>query len=151
LTTLAVWDKEKIKAILPQREPFLFVDEVIHIEQGKRLIAKRLIRPDEYFFKGHFPGKPVMPGVLTLEATLQTAILLYATLYPAIAQTCPYYYLAKAKSEFLSPVFPGDTLILEARNVKIISTGGIVDIEVKVEERIAAKATGSFSVKKRNS
>jgi len=148
---LAVWDKDKIKAILPQREPFLFVDEVTQIEPGKRLTAKRLIRPDEYFFKGHFPGKPVMPGVLTLEAMMQTAILLYAALYPDIAQARPYYYLAKAKSEFISPVFPGDTLTLEARNIKIISTGGIVDIEAKVGERVAAKVTGSFSVKRRGS
>ena len=145
-----MWDKEKIKTILPHREPFLFVDEVVEIDPGRRVVAKRYINPDEYFFKGHFPGKPVMPGVLTLEAMAQVSILLYATLYPEIAQTQPYYYLAKIKSEFISMVLPGDILTMEARNVKLISTGGIVEIEARVGGRIAAKMTGSFSVKRKN-
>ncbi|PIV39617.1 MAG: 3-hydroxyacyl-[acyl-carrier-protein] dehydratase FabZ [Candidatus Omnitrophica bacterium CG02_land_8_20_14_3_00__42_8] len=145
-----MWDIEKIKTILPQREPFLFVDEVVEIDPGKRIVAKRYISPDEYFFKGHFPDKPVMPGVLIIEALAQTSILLYATIYPEIASAHPYYYLAKVKSEFILPVFPDDTLILEARNVKIISTGGIIEIEARVGERIAAKMTASFSVKKKN-
>lgn len=145
-----MWNKEKIKTILPQREPFLFVDEVIEIEPGKRVVAKRFISPDEYFFKGHFPSMPIMPGVLLIEAMAQASILLFAIIYPKIAEVHPDYYLAKVKAEFLSPVFPGDTLILEARNVKIISTGGITETEARVGERIAAKMTGSFAVKKKN-
>ena len=62
------WDKEKVKSILPQREPFLFVDEVLEIEEGKRIVAKKYLDPEADFFKGHFPGKPIMPGVLIIEA-----------------------------------------------------------------------------------
>lgn len=142
-----VWNKEKIKSILPQREPFLFIDEVIEIEEGKRIVAKRYIDPDEYFFKGHFPHKPIMPGVLITEAMAQAAIILYSTVKPEIAKSHPDYYLAKVKAEFLHPVYPGDTIILDARSVKILDYAGIVETEAKVNERVVAKSTSSFAVK----
>lgn len=144
------WDKEKIKSILPQRDPFLFIDEVIEVDEGKCIVAKRYIDPEEYFFKGHFPHKPIMPGVLIIETMAQAAIILYYTTKPKIAQTHPDYYLAKVKAELLHPVYPGDTLILEARNVKILDYAGIVETKAKVGEKLVAKATSSFAVKKKN-
>jgi 3-hydroxyacyl-[acyl-carrier-protein] dehydratase len=142
------WDIKKIKSILPHREPFLFIDEIIEIEGTKKVVAIKKIKSEESFFKGHFPHKPVMPGVLTIEAMAQTALVLYALCKPEIADTHPDYYLGKVKAEFFSPVFPGETLILEAHKVKIISQAGVVDTRARVGNRIVARANMAFGIKK---
>jgi 3-hydroxyacyl-[acyl-carrier-protein] dehydratase len=141
-----IWDKEKIKSILPQREPFLFIDEVIEIEEGKRVVARKYLDPKADFFKGHFPGNPVMPGVLTIEAMGQTAIILYYVTKPKIAKTHPDYYLTNVNATFKSPVYPSDTLILEATIFKIVDFGGVVDVVARVKEEIVATMRASFAV-----
>ena len=142
-----VWDKEKIKSILPQREPFLFIDEVIEVEEGKRVVAKKYLDPNLDFFKGHFPNNPVMPGVLTLEAMAQTAIIAYSTARPHIVEKNPEYYLGSVKAKFKSPVYPKDTLILEAVIFKITDFGGVIDATAKVGDKLVAQARSSFGVK----
>ncbi len=142
------WDKEKIKSILPQREPFLFIDEVIEIDGTEKIVAVKNIKDSESFFEGHFPGKPVMPGVLIIEAMAQASIILYAVAKPEIAGTHPDYYLGKVKAEFLSPVFPGDKLIIETISLKIIDEAGVADALARVGDRIVAKANIVFSIKK---
>ncbi len=143
-----IWDKEKIKSILPQREPFLFIDEVIEIESNQKVIARKHIDPDEFFFNGHFPGNPVMPGVLLIEAMAQTSILVYYLCKPEIANAHPTYYLGKVKSEFLTPVLPNDDIIIEARNIKITDTAGVVNTIARVDGKTAAKAEFVFGIKK---
>src|SRR5256714_15209840 len=64
--------REEVEAILPHREPFLLIDEVIELEPGERVVARKRVRPDEWYLAGHFPGRPVMPGVLIVEAMAQT-------------------------------------------------------------------------------
>lgn len=135
-----------IKSILPQREPFLFIDEVIEVEEGKRVVAKKYLDPKADFFKGHFPGNPVMPGVLTIEAMGQASIILYSTTKPDIAKTHPDYYLTNVNVTFKAPAYPGDTLILEARNFKIVDFGGVIDVTAKVGDKIVATMRGSFAV-----
>ena len=142
------WDKEKIKSILPQREPFLFIDEVVEIEGTKKVVAIKDIKSEESFFKGHFPGKPIMPGVLIIEAMAQASIILYYLCKPEIAKSHPDYYLGRTRAEFLAPVFPGDRLVLEAYNVKILDTAGVVDVQAKAKDRIVAKANLVFGIKK---
>jgi 3-hydroxyacyl-[acyl-carrier-protein] dehydratase len=142
-----LWDKEKIKTVLPQREPFLFIDEIVEIKGTEKVVAVKYIKSDESFFKGHFPGRPVMPGVLIVEAMAQTSIILYSVCKPEIAKIHPNYYLKKVKAEFLSPVFPGDKLFLETNNVKIINEAGIVDALARVNDSIVAKANFVFAVK----
>lgn len=142
------WDKEKIKSILPQREPFLFIDEVIEIDGTKKVVATKFISADESFFQGHFPGRPIMPGVLIIEAMAQASIVLYYVCKPEIAKTHPNYYLGKVKAEFIAPVFPGDKLLLEANNVKIINNAGVVDVLARVGDKIVAKASLTFGIKK---
>jgi 3-hydroxyacyl-[acyl-carrier-protein] dehydratase len=142
------WDKEKIKSILPHREPFLFIDEILEVEGTKRVVAVKNINAGEEFFQGHFPGRPVMPGVLIIEAMAQTSIILYSICKPEIAKTHPDYYLGKVKAEFLAPVFPGDRLLIEVNGVKIIDDAGVVDALARVGNRVVARANLVFGIKK---
>ncbi len=142
------WNKKKIKSILPHREPFLFIDEVIEIDGTKKVVAVKNIKDNEGFFEGHFPDRPIMPGVLIIEAMAQASIILYSACKPEIAKTHPNYYLGKAKAEFLSPVFPCDKLILEVKSVKIVDEAGVVDALARVGEKIVAKANIVFSIKR---
>ncbi|MBI5056887.1 MAG: 3-hydroxyacyl-ACP dehydratase FabZ [Nitrospirae bacterium] len=143
------WDLEKIKSVLPQREPFIFIDEVIDIEGTEKVVATKYVKGTEGFFEGHFPGKPIMPGVLIIEAMAQASIILYYLCKPEIAKTKPDYYLGKVKAEFFAPVLPGDRLILEAINVKIISEAGVVDTLARVGDKIVAKANLVISIQRR--
>jgi len=145
-----MWNKEKIKSILPQREPFLFIDEVVEVEEGKRVVAKKYLDPEADFFKGHFPGNPVMPGVLTIEAMAQAGILVYATARPQIIKQNPSYYFGSVKAKFRSPAYPGETLILEAEIFKVTNFGGVVDAKAKVADRLVAEARNIFAVKVKN-
>ncbi len=142
------WDKEKIKSILPQREPFLFIDEVIEIDGTERVVAVKNIKHDESFFEGHFPGNPVMPGVIVIEAMAQTSIILYSVVKPEIVESHPDYYLGKVKAEFYFPVYPGNKIFIEATGVKILDYAAITDCIIKVDDKIAARANLVFSIKK---
>jgi 3-hydroxyacyl-[acyl-carrier-protein] dehydratase len=142
------WGREKIETILPHREPFLFIDEVIEIDGTKKVIASKNIKDNEFFFEGHFPGRPIMPGVLIIEAMAQASIILYFICKQEIAKTNPNYYLGKVKAEFLLPVFPGDKLILETNNVKIIDEAAVIDALARVGDRIVAKANFVLGIKK---
>ncbi len=141
------WDIEKIKSILPHREPFFFIDEVIEIDGTKKVVAVKHIKKNESFFQGHFPNRPVMPGVLIIEAMAQASIILYSVCKPEIAKSHPSYYLGKVKAEILTPVVPGDKLILEINNVKTTDNAGVVDALALVDDRIVAKANLVFGVK----
>ncbi|MBI4708536.1 MAG: 3-hydroxyacyl-ACP dehydratase FabZ [Candidatus Omnitrophica bacterium] len=143
-----IFDLELIKSILPQREPFLFIDEVSQTSGAEKVVASKFIDPKEAYFKGHFPDNPVMPGVLIVEAMAQASIILYYLNKPEIAKKHPSYYLGKVKTEFLAPVFPGDTLILESVPVKMIESAAVVDALARVGEKIVAKAGFIFGVKK---
>jgi len=142
------WGKEKIKSILPHREPFLFIDEVIEIDGTEKVVAVKNIRDNESFFEGHFPGKPIMPGVLIIEAMAQASIILFFVDKQKIAKAHPDYYLGKVKAEFLVPVYPGDRLIIEAEKVKFLDYAAITDTIAKVNDIVVAKANLVFSIKK---
>src|SRR4030042_7018588 len=142
------WGREKIETILPHREPFLFIDEVIEIDGTKKVIASKNIKDNEFFFEGHFPGRPIMPGVLIIEAMAQASIILYYICKPEIGKTHPNYYLGKVKAEFLLPVLPGNKLILETINVKIIDEAAVIDALARVGDRIVAKANFVLGIKK---
>jgi 3-hydroxyacyl-[acyl-carrier-protein] dehydratase len=107
-------DSRQIAALLPHRYPFLLVDRVIGYEDGKRLTAIKNVTVNEPFFNGHFPGNPVMPGVLILEALAQASGLLVQLAARDQPDVRPLYYLVKVdKARFSRIVRPGDQLVLE--------------------------------------
>lgn len=139
---------EQIKEILPHREPFLFIDRVLEIDTDKcKVIAQKRFLQDDYFFAGHFPGNPIVPGVIIVESMAQASIVLFAALKPAVAAKKPTYYFGKADVRFKNAVFPGDNLRIEITGVKIIDTLGIVEAVAKTGEKTAVEGTLGFGVK----
>ena len=105
---------EEIQKILPHRYPFLLVDRITSLEKGKRVVELENVSINEPFFQGHFPGKPIMPGVLIIEAMAQAAALLGCVSTPAVAAEGTLYYLAGVDDvRFKRPVGPGDQLLLK--------------------------------------
>lgn len=138
---------EDIKRILPHRPPFLFVDRVVALDPGKRILAERDLNSEEPHFAGHFPGTPIMPGVLITEALAQTAGLLHAFSTmdtddaPAPGQI---FYLARADMKWTSPTEPGQTLSLEARLMR--SMGGLHAFRVRAFTKQNEVASGSLTL-----
>jgi 3-hydroxyacyl-[acyl-carrier-protein] dehydratase len=108
----------QIQAFLPHRYPFLLVDKVIKCEPGIRLLGVKNVTYNEPFFQGHFPQKPIMPGVLILEALAQATGLLASETAGDELEGMIYYLVGIDKAKFKRPVVPGDQLMLEARFVK---------------------------------
>jgi len=105
-------DRDAIQRIIPHRPPFLYVDRIVEIEPGRRIVGALDVTGAEWFFSGHFPGNPIMPGVLILEAIAQAAACL-ALQSPALHGRVPY--LAGIEhARFRRPVVPGDRLTMEA-------------------------------------
>ena len=136
----------ELQEILPQEYPFLLIDKVLEIQEGKKIIAVKNVTTNEHFFEGHFPDMPVMPGVLILEAMAQAAIVLYAKT-KRVEKSKVRYYFGKAEIKWKAPVVPGDQLVIEIKALKMLNTGGIMDAKAKVGEKIVAQATIGFSVK----
>ncbi len=105
-------DKEQIKKFLPHREPFLFVDEIIEVIPGKSVIGKKVVRKEEPFFKGHFPGMPVFPGVLMVETMAQISAFIILTI-PGMEHLFGLF-TGIEKFRFRKVVKPGDTLIVKS-------------------------------------
>jgi 3-hydroxyacyl-[acyl-carrier-protein] dehydratase len=134
-----VMDVTAIEAILPHRYPFLLVDRVIAIEPMKKLVGVKCVTVNENFFNGHFPGHPVMPGVLILEALAQAGGLLVKFSLTEDTSDKVTYLMAIDNARFRKPVVPGDRMELHVEIVKqkgpIWKTNGkaIVDGEVVAE------------------
>jgi 3-hydroxymyristoyl/3-hydroxydecanoyl-(acyl carrier protein) dehydratase len=118
MNTPPPFELEALLAILPHRPPFLFVDRVTELEPAKRIAAERVLRPDEPQFAGHFPGRPIMPGVLVTEALAQTSGLLLGLSEKvsgaAPPKRPPMYFLAGNQMKYSHPAVPGDRLDLRA-------------------------------------
>ena len=124
-TSLPV-DAERIAAILPHRYPFLLVDRVIELTPGQSIVAIKNVSLNEPFFQGHFPGHPVMPGVLIVEALAPASGLLIGLSGTRTNGDSSIFYLAKVdNARFLKPVVPGDQLRLEVQLKRLIRGMGI--------------------------
>ena len=111
---MAEMDIHEVLAHLPQRFPFLMIDRVLECEPGKRIRALKNVSANEPYFQGHFPNRPVMPGVLILEAMAQAAgILVFRTKNAKPDESSVYYYAGIDNARFKRPVAPGDQLEIE--------------------------------------
>jgi 3-hydroxymyristoyl/3-hydroxydecanoyl-(acyl carrier protein) dehydratase len=138
-----VFTLEDIRAILPHRPPFLFVDKVKKLTPDKSIIAERKIDPDEFYFKGHFPQKPIMPGVLITDALAQTSGLLWGLSKKKqpdkYSEDPELFYLAAADMKFVSPALPGDTLRLSASFERNFGSLYRYAVEACVGRKLVAK------------
>jgi 3-hydroxyacyl-[acyl-carrier-protein] dehydratase len=145
---------EEIKALVPQKFPFLMVDRVLSLETGKRIVAIKNITGNEIFFLGHFPSMAVMPGALIIESMAQTAIILFRKSAEQEGRTFDdtntLFFFGGAKVRFLHPVFPGDQLQIEVTIVKAISVGGVVKAMATVDGQLVARAELSFGAKSKD-
>jgi len=110
-------DVNEIMKILPHRPPFLLVDRIIEMEAGKRIVGIKNVSINEPFFPGHFPGHPVMPGVLIIEAMAQVACVLAILSSDESVRSKVTYFAGIDNAKFRKPVFPGDQLRLELEAV----------------------------------
>ncbi|HED52212.1 MAG TPA: 3-hydroxyacyl-ACP dehydratase FabZ [Gammaproteobacteria bacterium] len=134
-------DINEIRNTLPHRYPFLLVDRVLEFEAGKSLVAIKNVSFNEPFFQGHFPEKPVMPGVLILEALAQaTGLLAFRTEGRDAARDSLYYFVGVDKARFKRPVEPGDQLRLAVDVIKVKRGIWVFDTSATVDGKIAATA-----------
>lgn len=134
-------DIHEILRLLPHRYPFLLVDRVVDMEPGKRITALKNVTINEPFFNGHFPHRPVMPGVLMLEAMAQVAALLsFKSEHVVPDENSVYYFAAIDGARFKRPVEPGDQLIVEIEFDRV--KGGISKFrgKARVGDELACEA-----------
>ncbi len=135
---------KEIAEILPHRYPFLLVDRVVYLNLDEsKIIGQKNVTINESFFQGHFPGVPILPGVLILEALAQTGgILVYKKGY----QKKIAVLLNVTNAKFRYPVFPGDILSLHVRGLHISNQGGKIEAHAKVDDRVVVEAGLSFAL-----
>lgn len=139
LRTLTTLD---IQAVIPHRYPFLLVDKVDIMEEGKRAIGTKGVTINEEFFQGHFPGQPIMPGVLVIEALAQTACVLLMS--KGGFENKIAFFLGIESAKFRNPVFPGTLLKLEIEVIRLGGRAGKFKGVATVDGKVATQAQMSF-------
>lgn len=137
-------NKEQIKEIIPQREPFLMIDEVEEYAPGESCIAYKEVKEDEYYFKGHFPGNPIMPGVLMVEALAQTGAVAILSMEENKGKNALFGGINNLK--FKKQVIPGDRLKLEVKIIKRKGPIGIGEALATVDGKVAVKGELTFAI-----
>jgi 3-hydroxyacyl-[acyl-carrier-protein] dehydratase len=145
-----ILDITQIQAILPHRYPFLLVDRIIEFEENKRIVGIKNVTLNEPFFQGHFPGAPVMPGVLIIEAMAQTAGVLMLGKIPD-RDTKLVFFTGIDGAKFRKPVVPGDQLLMELtvlryrpRYIKLNGTAyvdGVLVAEAQISSSLVERST----------
>lgn len=136
----------EIQNILPHRYPFLLVDRIIHLEEGKKAVGIKNVTINEQFFQGHFPGNPVMPGVLIVEAMSQVGAVAMLSIDEYKGKIALFTGIEKMK--FRKPVIPGDTLVMEAELISIKMGIGKANVCAKVDDKIVAQGEVKFAIVK---
>ena len=138
---MIVFDINQIQKLLPHRYPFLLIDRVVEFEKGKRILGYKNVSFNEPYFSGHFPQKPIMPGVLVLEALAQAAgILAFGTLEQGAEESSVYYLVGIDGASFKRPVVPGDSLMLEVEMVRQMRSIYKFNAVARVESEVVAQA-----------
>jgi 3-hydroxyacyl-[acyl-carrier-protein] dehydratase len=136
---MTILDSIAIQEILPHRYPFLLVDKIIELEPRVRIVGIKQVTVNEQFFQGHFPGAPVMPGVLQIEALAQVGAILALREFNDRDNRIPFFS-GIDNAKFRRPVVPGDTLVLEVTALRIGSRIQKMRGLAKVDGKITAEA-----------
>ena len=136
---------EKIMAHLPHRYPFLLVDRILELEPNRRIVGLKNVSANEPFFAGHFPGNPIMPGVLIVEAMAQAGAVLLLSEFPDRNEKL-VFFTGIERARFRRPVVPGDQLRIEVEVLAWRRIAGRMDGKVFVDGKLAAEAMISCAV-----
>ena len=137
-------NKEEIEKIIPQRDPFLMIDKVEEYVPGESCVAYKEVREDEYYFKGHFPGNPIMPGVLIVESLAQAGAIAILSMEENKGKNALFGGIDKMK--FKKMVIPGDRLKLEVKIIKKKGPIGIGEAIATVDGKVAVKGELTFAL-----
>jgi 3-hydroxyacyl-[acyl-carrier-protein] dehydratase len=134
-------DTLRIMELIPHRPPFLMIDKVVDVVAGERAIGVKNVTINEGFFQGHFPARPVMPGVLIIEAMAQTAAVLVVHTLGPMAQGKLVYFMSVDNARFRRPVVPGDTLKVHVTSLRHRGNVWKFEGQAKVDGKLCAEAT----------
>lgn len=137
-------NQKEIEEIIPQRAPFLMLDRVEEYIPGESCIAYKDVKEDEYYFKGHFPGNPIMPGVLITESLAQAGAVAILSMEENKGKNALFGGIDKMK--FKKMVIPGDTLKLEVKIIKRKGPIGVGEAIATVDGKVAAKGELTFAI-----
>ena len=140
-----VLNKEQIMEIIPHRDPFLLIDEVNELEVGKRVVATKYIKQEDFWFKGHFPEYPVTPGVLMVEMLAQAGAVALLAMPENKGKIGFFGGIDKCK--FRQQVVPDDTLLLEVEIIKVKGPIGVGKAVATVNGKKAVSAEITFAIK----
>jgi 3-hydroxyacyl-[acyl-carrier-protein] dehydratase len=138
---MAEVDLQRILKLLPHRYPFLMIDKVRELEPKKRVVTIKNVSNNEPQFQGHFPGRPIMPGVLILEGFAQSAVVLMLAADAGAPENQVYYYLGIDNARFKKPVIPGDQLELEVLFERAMRGIGKFNCVARVAGEVVAEAS----------
>lgn len=141
---MSLYTAQEIMEIIPHRYPFLLIDTIEELEPGARALGKKCVSVNEPFFQGHFPGNPVMPGVLIIEALAQVGAVAMLSQPDFKGHTA--YFAGIDKARFRQKVVPGDVLLLETEIIKVKGPIGVGRAVAKVGDKLAASAELTFSI-----
>jgi len=141
----APFGREGIETIIPHREPFLFLDEIVELEPGVRVVARKQVRPDEWFFPGHFPDRPILPGVIMVEALAQAGAVAVLSLEENRGKLALFAGIDDVR--FKRIVEPGEQLILECRLEAARGPIGKGRALARVGNELAVRGTLTFAAR----